>query len=107
VSEQGEAVAAGTAGGTLRLLSGDGGVLWSFDAGAPVTSVALSANGGYIAAGAGERAFVFRTADVPVEITTTPAEKATPAMTPTQAAGAGALIGAGAVAVAGGWLRRR
>jgi len=66
--------------------------------------VALSDGGDYLAAGAGDRAFIFKTADEPV--IEEPTENATPAMTPTRAGGAGALIGLLAVAAASLLLRR-
>ncbi len=78
-------------------------------AGAPMTAIALSGTGDYRAAGAGEQAFIFRTAEVPVPATATPAENATPEVIPTQAGGAGAIIGIIAVAAgaARGLSRRR
>ncbi|MDI3507526.1 MAG: hypothetical protein PWQ69_1506, partial [Methanomicrobiaceae archaeon] len=71
----------------------------------PVSAVALSENGDYLAAGAGERAFIFRTADEPVPAAAEATEDATTA--PTEAGGAGALVGLLAVAAAGAVSRLR
>jgi len=73
--------------------------------GSTVNDVAITADGGdYLAVGAGERAFIFTTADEPV--IEEPTENATPATTPTRAGGASAFLGLLAVAAAGLLLRR-
>ena len=70
-----------------------------------VNDVGITADGGdYLAVGAGDRAFIFKTADVPV--IKEPTENATPATTPTRAGGATAFLGLLAVAAAGLLLRR-
>jgi len=104
ISRRGETVVAGTAGGNVHLWN-YGDELWSFNAGAAVTMVALSDNGDYLAAGAGEQAFIFRTADAPVKAAAE-ADAEDPTATPTRAGGAGVLIGLLAVAAAGRIMRR-
>jgi len=51
----GSAVAVGTAGGEIALLNSSGSLLWTYQSGAPVTGLGITAGGSTIAAGTGNR----------------------------------------------------
>ena len=57
----GSAVAVGTAGGEIALLNSSGSPLWTYQSGAPVTGVGITAGGSTIAAGSGDRLMMLDT----------------------------------------------